>query len=88
MPPRPALPIRYHNPTNGAAPFEFGPHDQDFDIDIDLPLNFSKGELHWRHLLPFLPWADEVVAAGARKTYSTVPFFEIEGLLLEVAMPW
>ena len=78
MPPRPALSISYQNPTNGAAPF--GPPD----FDIDLPLNFSKGELRWRHLLPFLPWADEVVAAGARKTYSTVFFFEIEGLLLEV----
>ena len=78
MPPRPALPTSYRGPTNGTAPS--GPQD----FDIDLPLNFSKGELHWRHILPFLPWADGVVAAGARKIHSTVSFFEIEGPLLGV----
>ena len=35
-------------------------------------------------VLPFLPSAEEVVAGGARATYSTVSFFEIVGLLLEI----
>ena len=83
MPSRPALPVEYQIPTNGTNPLTFGPAD--FDAALDLPLHFSKGELRWRRLLPFLPWADEVVARGARITYSTVSFFEIEGLLLEIA---
>ena len=35
-------------------------------------------------MLPFLPWADEVVAAGHRPTKATIPLalFEIEDLLL------
>ena len=50
-------------------------------------LHFSKGELRWGRLLPFLslPWADEVVARGAKVAYSTASFFEIESLLLGIA---
>ena len=33
-------------------------------------------------MLPFLPWADEVVAAGNRPTKATIPLFEIEDLVL------
>ena len=79
MPPRPALPIKYQIPSHCENPF--GPAD----FDAALPLHFSKGELRWRRLLPFLPWADGVVARGAKATYSTVSFFEIEGLFLEIA---
>ena len=38
------------------------------DCDIDLPLNFEGGFYHYRILMPFLPWADGVVAAGNRPT--------------------
>ena len=33
-------------------------------------------------MLPFLPWADEAVAAGSLPTKATIPLFEIEDLLL------
>ena len=32
-------------------------------------------------MLPFLPWADEAVAAGSLPTKATIPLFEIEDLL-------
>ena len=78
MPPRPALPIKYQIPTNGANPF--GPAH----FDADLPLQFTRAELRWRRALPFLQWADEVVPRGANVAYSTVSFFEIETLLLDI----
>ena len=64
-------------PTNGANPFTPA------DFDIDLPLRFTRAEVIWRDHLPFLPWADELVARGARPSYYTISFFEIESLLLE-----
>ena len=78
MPPRPAQPIYYQTPINGADP----PGPDDFDAD--LPLRFTRGELRWRRTLPFLQWADEVVPRGALITYSTVSFFEIETLILDI----
>ena len=76
MPPRVADEIRLVTPTNGADPITVA------DYDIDLPLSFEGGFYHYRILLPFLPWADEVVAAGHRPTKATIPLFEIEDLLL------
>lgn len=78
MPPRVANEIRLVTPTNGAAPITAD------DYDIDLPLSFEGGFYHYRILLPFLPWADEVVAAGNRPTKATIPLFEIsiEDLML------
>ena len=80
MPPRPALPIKYQVPTNGANPF--GPADIDFDTY--LPLQFAKAELRWCKRPPPLQWADEVAPRGAKITCSAVPFFEIETLLLGI----
>ena len=77
MPPRPVRSIHLQIPTNGANPFEPA------DFDIDLPLAFTRAEFIWRDYLPFLPWADDLVARGARPSYSTISFFEIESLLLE-----
>ena len=77
MPPRPARVIHLQVPTNGANPF--GPAD----FDVDLPLRFNRAEFLWRDHLPFLPWADELVAQGARPSYTTISFFEIENLMLE-----
>ena len=76
MPPRVANEIRVVTPTNGAAPITVN------DYDIDLPLSFEGGFYHYRILLPFLPWADEVVGAGNRPTKATIPLFEIEDLML------
>ena len=78
MPPRAGGAISFVQPTNGASPFTAA------DFDIDLPVRFSRAELVWRDKLPFLPWADEVVAAGARPNYSSVSFFALEDLLLDV----
>ena len=77
MPPRPVRSIHLQIPTNGSNPFT------PVDFDIDLPLAFTRAEFLWRDYLPFLPLADELVARGARPSYSTISFFEIESLLLE-----
>ena len=70
--------IHLQIPTNGANPFTSS------DFDVDLPLQaFTRAEFIWRDHLPFLPWADELVAGGARPSYSTISFFEIESPLLE-----
>ena len=73
MPPRAANEIRVVTPTNGAAPITVN------DYDIDLPLGF--GFRCWRILMPFVPWADEVVATGSPPTKAAIPLFEIEDLL-------
>ena len=77
MPPRPARAIQIQVPTNGANPCTPA------DFDRELPLRFTRAEAIWRDLLPFLPWADELVARGSRPSYSSISFFDIEGLLLE-----
>ena len=77
MPPRPALPIFYQTPLNGVDPPGPG------DFDADLPLRFTRGELRWRKIVPFLQWADEAVPRGSLINYSTVSFFEIEALLMD-----
>ena len=68
--------IRVVTPANGAAPITAD------EYDIDLPLRFEGGFYHYRISLPFLPWADGVVAAGNRPTKATIPLFEIEGRML------
>ena len=77
MPPQPARAIQIQVPTNGANPCTPA------DFDRELPLRFTRAESIWRDLLPFLPWADELVARGSRPSYSSISFFEIEGLVLE-----
>jgi hypothetical protein len=77
MPPRPARAIQIQVPTNGANPCTPA------DFDRELPLRFTRAESIWRDLLPFLPWADELVARGSRPSYSAISFFEIEGLMLD-----
>ena len=64
--------------ANGANPFAPA------DFDIGLPLRFTRAEFIWRDHLPFLPWADELVARGAslRPSYATISFFEIENHML------
>lgn len=80
MPPRVANEIRVVTPSNGhgAAPITVN------DYDIGLLLGFEGGFHHWRIFLPFLPWADEAVAAGSLPTKATIPLlsFEMEDLLL------
>ena len=76
MPPRVGNEIRVVTPSNGAAPITVD------DYDIDLVLGFEGEFHHWRILLPFLPWADGVVAAENRPTKATIPLFEIEDLML------
>ena len=80
MPPRVANEIRVVTPSNGAA-MGAAPITAD-DYDIGLLLGFEGGFHHWRILLPFLPWADEAVAAGGLPTKATIPLFEMEDLLL------
>ena len=48
------------------------------------PSLFTRAGLRWRGASPFLQWADGVAPRGAKVTYSTVPFFEIETLLLDI----
>ena len=55
-----------------------GPH-----FDADVPLRFTRDEFVWRDHPPFLPWADGLVARGARPFYTTISFFEIENPVLE-----
>ena len=74
--PRVANEIRLVTPTNVAAPITAD------DYDVGLPLSFKGGFYHYRILLPFLPCADEVVAAGNRPTKAAIPLFEIEDLAL------
>ena len=76
IPPRVANEIRVVTPENGAGPITVN------DYDINPPLGFEGGFSHLRMLLPFLPWADEAVAAGNLPTKATIPLFEIEGLML------
>ena len=80
IPPGVANEIRAATPANGAGPITAN------DYDIDLPLSFGwpfeGGFYHWRIFLPFLPWADEVVAAGNLPAKATIPLFEIEDLVL------
>ena len=80
MPPRPAGAIQKQVPANCTNP------RRPTDFDRELPLRFTKAELImiWRDHLPFLPWADEVVARGYRPSYSSISFFEIEGLMLDL----
>ena len=77
MPPRASSDIRLETPTNGASPPSAA------DLDLHLPLRFEGAYLQYRTLLPFLPWADEVVAAGAEPSYSNISAFSIESILLE-----
>ena len=65
-------------PTGGANP----PAPSDFDVDLPLAFTRAGAEFIWRNHLPFLPRADELVARGARPSYSNTPFFEIERFLL------
>ena len=60
MPPRPARAIHLQVPTNGAGPCTPA------DSDRGLPLRFAGAGLIWRDRLPFLPWADELLAGGSR----------------------
>ena len=76
MPPRVSNEIRVGTPTNGAQPITVN------DYDVDLSLSFEGEFYHWRILLPFLPWADEVVAVDNLPTKATIPLFELEGLML------
>ena len=77
MPPRVANEIRLVTPVNGAGPTTAN------DYDIGLPLCFEGGFYHRRILLPFLLWADGVVAAGDLPVNckATIPLFGIEGLM-------
>ena len=77
MPPRASSDIRLETPSNGADPITAA------DFDINLLLRFEGGfYMQFRALLPFLPWADEVVAAGSEPTYSNISTFAIVDLLL------
>ena len=76
IPPRVANEIRLVTPANCVDPITADDHD------IGLSLSFEGGFYHWRILLPFLPWADEVAAAAATPTKATIPLFELEDLML------
>ena len=59
MPPRATGDIRLATPANGAGPITAA------GFGIHLPLRFEGAFfMQFRSLLPFLPWADEVLAAG------------------------
>ena len=79
MPPRASSDIRLETPSNGANPITVA------DFDINLLLRFEGGFfMQFRALLtlPFLPWADEAVAAGTEPTYATISTSDIADLFL------
>ena len=51
-------------------------------FDAHLAVVVCGPTYRWRSLLPFLPWADEVVAAGVSPSSATISYFELEALLL------
>ena len=77
MPPRPRLAnIQYAVQTDGVTPV------LPANFDAHLTVVVSGPAYRWRSLLPFLPWADEVVAAGVSPSSATISYFELEALLL------
>ena len=46
-----------------------------------MALRFTRAEFIWRGHLPFLPWADGLVAGGDRPAHTTTPFVEIDNLV-------
>ena len=77
MPPRPRLAnIQYAVQTDGVTPV------LPANFDAHLTLVVSGPAYRWRSLLPFLPWADEAVAAGVSLSSATISYFELEALLL------
>ena len=77
MPPRPrAENIQYAVKTDGVTPV------RPANFDAHLAVVVSGATFRWKSLLPFLPWADEVVAAGVSPSSATISYFELEALLL------
>ena len=79
MPPRPRQgDITFAVQTDGVTPA------MPVNFDKHCPVVVSSAAYRWRALLPFLPWADEIVAPGLSPSSATISYFELEALLLIV----